>query len=186
LGYFAGGKGAADAGWRLVSGSDVRGVITEKDAGDDHFAFYTQPGFRFADGRTGFYRFDFLDDGTLEGDKIKHAPGLTDPRGYIKTLFLKQQTTWPDGTPAPPLSRRNETAAQQAFLADVLDMNQDELENHWLRTKQTQGETPPREVGPELILYRCVTKEVGSFSVTSAAKRDSAPIEVEMLFEFGH
>lgn len=51
--------------------------ITDEDIGDDRLAFYSQPAWRFAKDWTAFYRFDFLDDGTLEGDKIEHAIGLT-------------------------------------------------------------------------------------------------------------
>lgn len=114
------------------------------------------------------------------------AKEISDPRGYVKTLYLKQQTAWPDGTSAAPLARRSESPIHQAFLTQVLQMSQEELDSHWLRMKQTQGETPPREVGSALILYRFVTKEPGSISIISAEELDTAPIEVEVMFEFEH
>ena len=114
------------------------------------------------------------------------AQGMDDPRSYVKTLYLKQQTTWPDGTSAAPLARRAGSPVHQAFMAEVLQMSQEEIDSHWLRMKQTQGETPPREVGSALILYRFVTKELGSVSVISADELETAPIEVEVMFEFEH
>jgi len=51
--------------------------VTDEDQGGDRLAFYTQPGLRFADNWTAFYRFDFLDDGTRTGDRKEHAVGLT-------------------------------------------------------------------------------------------------------------
>lgn len=51
--------------------------ITDEDLGGDRLAFYSQPAWRFAEGWTAFYRFDFLDDGTDEGDRKEHAVGLT-------------------------------------------------------------------------------------------------------------
>jgi len=114
------------------------------------------------------------------------AKNVADPRSYVKTLYLKQQTAWPDGTSAALLARRSESPIHQAFMAEVLQMSQEEVDDHWLRMKQTQGETPPREVGSALILYRFVTREVGSVSVISADELETAPIEVEVMFEFEH
>lgn len=50
--------------------------ITDEDVGDDRLAFYSQPAWRIDDRWTAFYRFDFLDDGTPEGDKIEHSFGI--------------------------------------------------------------------------------------------------------------
>jgi len=63
--------------------------VTDEDLGDDRLAFYSQPGIRFADGWTGFYRFDFLDDGVPEGDKIEHAIGITfrpNPHVHLRAI----------------------------------------------------------------------------------------------------
>ncbi len=49
---------------------------TEEDLGDDRLAFYSQPAWRINDQWTAFYRYDFLDDGTLRGDRQEHAFGL--------------------------------------------------------------------------------------------------------------
>ncbi|RME68388.1 MAG: hypothetical protein D6782_01190, partial [Alphaproteobacteria bacterium] len=51
--------------------------FTDEDAGGNRLAFYTQPAWRIDDKWTAFYRFDFLDDGGLEGDRTEHAFGLT-------------------------------------------------------------------------------------------------------------
>lgn len=51
--------------------------VTDEDVGGNRLAFYTQPGWRITDRWTAFYRFDFLDDGGIEGDKTEHAVGLT-------------------------------------------------------------------------------------------------------------
>lgn len=49
---------------------------TDEDLGEDRLAFYTQPAWRLDDKWTAFYRYDFLDDGTLRGDRREHAFGL--------------------------------------------------------------------------------------------------------------
>ncbi|GER05113.1 hypothetical protein JCM17846_27950 [Iodidimonas nitroreducens] len=51
--------------------------VTSEDQGGDRLAFYSQPGLRFGDSWTAFYRFDFLDDGTEAGDRKEHSIGFT-------------------------------------------------------------------------------------------------------------
>ena len=49
---------------------------TDEDLGRGRTAFYTQPAWRVNDKLTAFYRYDFLDDGSLNGDRREHAFGL--------------------------------------------------------------------------------------------------------------
>lgn len=57
---------------------------TDEDFGPDRFAFYTQPAVRFNSKWTGFYRYDFLDDGVAgqttgffdDGDTTEHVVGV--------------------------------------------------------------------------------------------------------------
>ncbi len=106
-------------------------------------------------------------------------------KAQIKRLYTKAQNNWPDSTVAAPFSRPSDNDAYAAFLENVLSMTQGELDAHWLRLKQTQGETPPREVGSVRILGRAVSKEPGAFGF--ASKEDMAgamPDTVKILFEF--
>ncbi len=62
---------------------------TNEDQGGNRLAFYTQPGWRFADRWTAFYRFDFLDDGTGTGDRTEHAVGLSfkpNPQVHLRAI----------------------------------------------------------------------------------------------------
>lgn len=49
---------------------------TDEDLGGDRLAFYTQPAWRVNDKFTAFYRYDYLDDGTIFGDRREHVLGL--------------------------------------------------------------------------------------------------------------
>ncbi|WP_262695970.1 OprO/OprP family phosphate-selective porin [Kordiimonas aquimaris] len=49
---------------------------TDEDLGEDRLAFYSQPAWRINDKWTAFYRYDYLDDGTIRGDRREHAFGL--------------------------------------------------------------------------------------------------------------
>ncbi|RMF15507.1 MAG: hypothetical protein D6757_04430 [Alphaproteobacteria bacterium] len=104
----------------------------------------------------------------------------------VKHLFLKEQTNWPGGLPARPLARPAGSPAETAFAAEVLGMNASALDNHWLRLKQTKGETPPRAVGSARILLRLVGKYPGAFSVVSADEVDTLPPETKVVFRFEH
>lgn len=69
--------------------------VTEEDVGDDRFAGYIQPAYRFTNQWTGFYRFDYLDAGddsrSLDrlGISIEHAFGLSytpTPRIHLRAI----------------------------------------------------------------------------------------------------
>ncbi len=78
---------------------------TDEDQGGNRLAFYTQPGWRFADRWIAFYRFDFLDDGTGTGDKREHAIGLSfkpDPQVHLRAI-----TRFNHFEAAPGLPRAN-------------------------------------------------------------------------------
>jgi len=109
-----------------------------------------------------------------------------DPKAVVKRLFLKQQTRWPDGPEAQPMARKSDSAVQKAFRAKVLGMSKSEVQSHWANMKQTQGETPPREVGTALILFRRLRREPGAFTVLTEDELAQAPAEVKVLYEFEH
>lgn len=102
----------------------------------------------------------------------------------IKRQFLKQQTTWPDNETAVPFARKSDSEAQLSFQRDILGMSRTELDAHWLRLKQTTGETPPREVGSTRILIRQVKNKKGAFGVIGKPEVASLPAEVRVFLEF--
>ena len=59
---------------------------TSEDAGDDRFAFYTQPAWRFNDKWIAFYRYDYLDDGLNVGKE----PGSTSVPGKLNVAGDKE------------------------------------------------------------------------------------------------
>lgn len=115
------------------------------------------------------------------------AQNASDPKAVVKRLFLKRQTQWPNNGPsALPMARKSDSAVQKAFRAKVLGMSKSEVQSHWASMKQTQGETPPREVGTALILFRRLRREPGAFTVLSKDELSQAPGEVRVLYEFEH
>jgi ABC-type phosphate transport system substrate-binding protein len=100
----------------------------------------------------------------------------------IKTLYLKDLTRWPGGTDAKPYGREATSGEQAAFVAAVLGMSDAELARHWLRLKNLNGTTPPKEVDSDRLLLKHVSRHDGAFGVVKAsvAKADG----VRVLFEF--
>lgn len=102
----------------------------------------------------------------------------------VKRQFLKQQTSWPNKEPSLPFARGADSAAHKAFLQNVLAMSQAEIDTHFLRLKQTTGETPPRQIGSTRILIRQVTNKAGAFGIIEKSDAASLSAEVRILFEF--
>ena len=105
-------------------------------------------------------------------------------RKVVKRLFLKQQSTWPDGTNAKSFDRRKASAEQQAFNSTVLGMDDAVIARHWLSLKQTTGETPPRTVGSTNMLAKFVAKYDGAFGVVAESELGSLSDRVRVLFKF--
>lgn len=93
---------------------------TDEDNGDDRFAFYTQPAYRFTDKWVGFYRYDYLDDGSNgttavpdnAGDTTEHVVGLN----YLPTPNTRLRAT---------ATRREygSTAAFEEAEADIFQLS---------------------------------------------------------------
>lgn len=104
-------------------------------------------------------------------------------KALIKKLFLKELTQWPGGTEAKPYAREAAAAEQAAFLKDVLGMSDAELARHWLKMKNTNGTTPPKDVDTERMLLKYIAKTDGAFGVVKVDAAKAAE-GVKILFEF--
>lgn len=104
-------------------------------------------------------------------------------KATVRKLFLKELTQWPGGLEAKPYAREAASAEQIAFLKLVLGMSEAEIARHWLKMKNLNGTTPPKDVDSERMLLKYVAKTPGAFGVVriEAAKGVEG---VRVLFEF--
>lgn len=102
----------------------------------------------------------------------------------LRTIFLKEKTSWPNGVDAIPLGPTAGEPAYDTFVNTVLGMTPQEVEAHFIRLKQIKGETPPREVGSARILMRTIGKQEGAFGVATKADAANLAEGVRVLFEF--
>lgn len=105
----------------------------------------------------------------------------------LRRLYLKQKTTWPDGRSAIVFARPGNSVEEIAFRRSILGMSDNQLHDHWLRMKQTQGETPPRSVDSVRILLRQIRNKPEAVSIVSRKDLEKYREHAEgtkILFEF--
>lgn len=105
-------------------------------------------------------------------------------RAEVVRLFMKRSTEWSNGLRAEPFDRSPDSPARQAFVSHVLDSSSSELDDWWLRLRQTRGETPPREVGSARLLLRAISRRDGAFGFAARSEVEPLPEDVRVLFEF--
>jgi ABC-type phosphate transport system substrate-binding protein len=104
-------------------------------------------------------------------------------KATIKKLFLKEMTQWSGGVEAKPYAREGTAPEQVAFLKDVLGMSDAELARHWLKMKNMNGTTPPKDVDSDRMILKYVAKTDGAFGVVKLDAAKGAE-GVKVLFEF--
>lgn len=108
--------------------------------------------------------------------------GTEAARKLIRTLYLKELTRWGDGVEAKPYARAATSDEHAAFLGSVLGMSEAELARHWLRVKNINGTTPPKQVDSDRLLLKHVARHDGAFGVVAASEAKGSGVRV--LFEF--
>lgn len=103
-------------------------------------------------------------------------------RKTVKALFLKDLSRWGDGVEAKPYDRDGKAPEHAAFVREVLGMSAAELARHWLKLKNMNGITPPKEVDNDRVLLKHVARHDGAFGVVKAANATAPGVRV--LFEF--
>lgn len=105
-------------------------------------------------------------------------------RAQVRRLYLKQQHSWPNDDKSVPFGRPQDNPAHDAFLGAILGMTEGELDSHWLRMKQTSGETRPDAVSSVKSLLRQIARKKGAFSIIQAGEARKLPAKVRILFAF--
>jgi len=105
-------------------------------------------------------------------------------RNEIKRLYLKEKKKWSNGLDGKPLSAKTGSDEQRTFLSDVLHMDPASLAQHWIKSKQKTGDTPPRSVGSARSMIKLVARGEGSFGYISKVNASNLNDKVRILFEF--
>ena len=94
----------------------------------------------------------------------------------VRLLYLKDLSEWPDGTPAKPIGRPDESAEHHAFLDQVLKLKPWRLAEHWIALKQKNGSGKVRAVSKDNQVAMLVNRYPGAFGVLplEVAENDSS------------
>jgi ABC-type phosphate transport system substrate-binding protein len=104
-------------------------------------------------------------------------------KALAKKLLLKELTQWPDGAEAKPYMRSSGSAENAALLKSVLGMGDAELARHWLKLKNVNGTTPPKDVDTERMMLKYVAKSEGAIGIATIEAAKAAE-GVRILYEF--
>ena len=99
----------------------------------------------------------------------------------IKQLYLKMKSEWPQGMRAEPIARPPDSDEQINFIQHVLGMTEAELADYWLSVKQRTGQTRPRAVSSNKVLFKLLSKHKGAFSIVDNDAVKSLPENVVVL-----
>jgi len=106
----------------------------------------------------------------------------SEAKEIVARIYKKNQSNWPDGEEARPISREGDL---QAILRDkVLDMSRSQWEQHWVTKKQRSGETPPRAVSSTRMVVRLVERDPGGITILNEQEMDRYGSNVRVLFWF--
>lgn len=64
-------------------------------------------------------------------------------RSELSRIFLKQQTTWPDGARCIPIDQRGDSKIRGAFSRLVLQRSVYEVKRYWMQETMTGNAKPP-------------------------------------------
>ena len=117
---------------------------------------------------------------------VINAANKTDPRSpriklLLKQLYLKMKSEWPQGMKAEPIARPLDSNEQIAFTQVLLNMTEAELADYWLTLKQRTGQTQPRPVSSDTVLFKLLSKRKGAFSIVNQDVVESLPKNVVVL-----
>ncbi len=85
----------------------------------------------------------------------------------LRRLYLKEQTWWPKGGKSLFFARNENSMEEQVFRKIILLISDRQLDDHWIRMKQTRGVTPPRSVNSTRILLRQIKSRPDAVGVIS-------------------
>lgn len=84
-------------------------------------------------------------------------------------IFLRQVKTFPDGSPAAPVSQK-ESPVTEAFRTQVLKKNASQLKAYWAQQVFTGGGKPPSELDGDDAVLKYVAETPGGIGYVESGK----------------
>ncbi len=84
------------------------------------------------------------------------------PRSELARMFLKQQTTWPNGERCIPIDQRGENSIRKEFSRIVLLRSVYEMKRYWMQETMTGNARPPVSLESAATVKKYVQKIEGA------------------------
>jgi len=91
----------------------------------------------------------------------------------LKNLYLRNDKEF-NGVSAKPVNLAEGDALRNAFLQEVLGMNEDQLKSYWLQASLDGKGKPPKSLSSENSVIKYVSKKKGAIGYVSAAAASDA------------
>lgn len=110
---------------------------------------------------------------------IAHKDVATDKLSpeRVTQIFLRQQQTWPDGSPIQPIDLKEGSVARRAFYSQVTGRSPGQLRSYWARQSFTGMGLPPRQAESDEEVSRWVQNTPGAIGYVSR-KPSQAQVKV--------
>ena len=114
-------------------------------------------------------------------------PAATLTVKQVKSHFLKNPSTWADGSRVRPVDRSNGGADRAAFLAQVLGMSDPELERYWISRQYATAEEPPPKAKDDAEVISMVDTLAGGIGfVSRKALEDADAANIKAVLSFSY
>jgi hypothetical protein len=90
-------------------------------------------------------------------------------RDFVRELFLKQRSEWPDGSPAKPADQRPNTRVREAFSSTVLGRTVAAVKSYWQQRIFAGRGVPPPELESDEAVIAFVARNRGGIGYVSAS-----------------
>ena len=88
-------------------------------------------------------------------------------RREAKGRFLKNPSTWRDGTKVYPVDMEVDSPERKQFLTEVLGMSASQLKRYWIARQYATAETPPPTVRKDAAVIEMVGSTTGGIGFIS-------------------
>lgn len=99
-------------------------------------------------------------------------------RKDLSSIFLRQRTEWPDGTPAVPVDQLDTAHAREEFSTDVHGRSAAAIKSYWLRIIFSGRGVPPVEKASDADVIAFVRTRKGAIGYVSL---DAPTSDVKVL-----
>jgi ABC-type phosphate transport system substrate-binding protein len=106
-------------------------------------------------------------------------PAASVSRRQLAGIFLRKSAQWPNGTPAQPVDRTEDTQVREGFSKEVLGRSASAVKSYWVQRVFSGRGLPPPEKPSEAEILDYVRKHRGAVGYAKSPTDDVKVLTVE-------